>query len=62
MIDARFGAGVWLHVAKAFLAAVTARSTSAAGESGVSAITSPVDGLCTGTVLADAGASHAPPM
>ena len=50
------------QVSKAFAAASTARSTSAAADAGTVATTSPVAGFSTSSVSPDAASTHWPPM
>ena len=54
--------GVSLQPANAFVAAVTAASTSRAVESGVRAITSPFAGLWTSNASAPDEGTQRPPM
>ena len=58
----RWDGVVYCHVSNAPRAAFTARSTSSPVDSGECAITSPVAGLITSSVLPSAGATNSPPI
>ncbi len=59
---ARSTGGVSIHEGKASAAARTAWSTVSAPQRGVSAMTSPIEGLWTGVVATPLTETHSPPI